>query len=717
MYTRLISGFLCGLLLGLFAEGQEAPDTAIRITVNLIQVDAVVTDSNRHHVTSLEAKDFEILQDAKPQKITQFAYIPIVPAQLTAVTAALAEKKTTLPTPTPPAVSGPRHVQRTIVLMVDDLGLSFESMTQVRRAVKNFVDQQMQPGDLVAIVRTGAGMGALEQFTSNKRQLYAAIEGVRYNGVARQGIQDLTADPERRAEERLNEFRESILSVGTLGAIEFVVNGLSELPGRKSVILFSDGMRLMTTEGGPIKMVGSNQRVLDSLRRLTDLCNRSSVVIYTIDPRGVASLGLTAADQLSSSPGGQGRDTLSAPAETVDQLDREPVVGQVSAALSKRSQDFSNTQEGLNYLAHETAGLFVHNTNDISAALNQVLEDQSGYYLIGYTPDASTFDEKAARPLFHTITVRVKRRGIHVRTRTGFYGVPDQAAHPAHRTRGEQLMAALTSPFNGGGIHLRLTPLFANSPTKGSFIDSLLYVDARDLTFADQPDDWHTSTLNVAVMTFDIDGDEVDRSDSTFNIRVHGGEVKHAIENGLIFSLNHTIKKAGAYQLRCAVRDAASERVGSASQFIDVPDLSKGRLSLSGLLVSGPQPDKPEAHAEPQAGTDPLGSPAVRNFKPGSRLAWALSIMNAQIDFPTHLPRLCLQLRIFHDGKEVFSGKTLPVNVEEQVDLKRIFAGGQLQLGAKMEPGEYVLQAVVTDNLAKEKVRTATQSMDFEVAP
>lgn len=155
------------------------------------------------------------------------------------------------------------------------------------------------------------------------------------------------------------------------------------------MILFSDGMRLMITERGPIKMVGTNQRVLDSLRRLTELCNRSSVVIYTIDPRGVASLGFTAADQLSSSPSGQGSDRLSEPAETVDQLDREPVVGQVSAALSKRSQDFSNTQEGLNFMAHETGGLFVHNTNDISAALNQVLEDQSGYYLIGYTPDAA----------------------------------------------------------------------------------------------------------------------------------------------------------------------------------------------------------------------------------------------------------------------------------------------------------------------------------------
>jgi VWFA-related protein len=717
MHTRLISGLHGCLLLGLFAAGQEAPDTTIRITVNLVQVDAVVTDSNGRAVTSLEAKDFEILQDGKPQKITHFAYIPTLPAQPAAVSAAVAENKVTPPVPMPPAVLRPSQVRRTIVLMVDDLGLSFESMDRVRRALKNFVDQQMQPGDLVAILRTGAGVGALQQFSSDKRQLYAAINRVKYNAVARQGIRDLTADPEVRAEARLNEFRENVLSMGTLGAIQFVVNGLRELPGRKSVILFSDSMRLFTREQGPMNMVGTNQTVIGSLQRLTDLCNRSSVVMYTIDPRGVASLGFTAADQSGRVTGDQASTAVPARAETVDQLDGDGFASEVSAALSKRGQDFLNTQEGLNYLAHDTGGLFVHNTNDISAALNQVLDDQSGYYLIGYTPDASTFDEKANRPLFHKISVRVKHRGLRVRTRTGFYGVPDRAAHPALRTRGEQLMAALTSPFNGSGIHLRLTPLFANSATKGSFIDSLVYVDAHDLTFAGQPDDWHTAVLDVAVMTFDDNGAEVDRSESTFNIRVHGEEFKQAIKNGLMFSLNHPIKKAGAYQLHCAARDAASERVGSASQFIEVPDLGKGQLALSGLLVSGPAPDGPEANAGRQAGTDPLESPAVRDFKPGHRLAWALSIMNAQIDPATHLPDLGLQLRMTHDGKEVYSGKTLPVNVQKQADLKRIFAGGQMQLGTKMEPGEYVLQAVVTDNVAKKKYQTATQSMDFEVTP
>src|SRR5262249_41072027 len=154
----------------------------LRVTVNLVQVDAVVTDSKGKPVTDLTADDFEILQDGKRQKITKFSYI-----------------STALPTPTtvapkppgpppPPVRLRPSQVRRTIALVVDDLGLSFESTAQIRSALKKFVDQQMQPGDLVAIIRTGAGMGALQQFTSDKRQLYAAIERVKHNMMGRGGV-------------------------------------------------------------------------------------------------------------------------------------------------------------------------------------------------------------------------------------------------------------------------------------------------------------------------------------------------------------------------------------------------------------------------------------------------------------------------------------------------------------------------------------------------
>src|SRR5438270_87781 len=89
--------------------------------------------------------------------------------------------------PVPPARLRPGQVRRTVALVVDDLGTSFESLAYVRQALKKFVDQQMQPGDLVAIMRTSAGMGALQQFTNDKRLLYRAIEHVRWYPQGRSG--------------------------------------------------------------------------------------------------------------------------------------------------------------------------------------------------------------------------------------------------------------------------------------------------------------------------------------------------------------------------------------------------------------------------------------------------------------------------------------------------------------------------------------------------
>jgi hypothetical protein len=82
--------------------------------------------------------------------------------------------------PLPPTKLHPEDVRRTIALVIDDLGLSFRSTYDVRNALKKFVDQQMQPGDLVAIIRTSGGIGALQQFTADKRQLHAAIERVNW---------------------------------------------------------------------------------------------------------------------------------------------------------------------------------------------------------------------------------------------------------------------------------------------------------------------------------------------------------------------------------------------------------------------------------------------------------------------------------------------------------------------------------------------------------
>ena len=677
-------------------QSEPAPSTGLvlRISVALVQVDAVVTDSKGRLVTDLKAGDFEILQDGKPQKITNFSYIQ-APGSVRPAVAVRQAVRPGAP-PAPPRKLRPDQVRRTIALVVDDLGLGFESTARVRDALKKFVDEQMQPGDLVAIIRTAAGMGALQQFTSDKRLLYAAIERVRFNPFGRTSIGTFGAirsGEQTDSDVRMDEFREEIYSVGTLGAVRYIVTGLKELPGRKSVILFSDNMRIFNSEG-------ANQNVMDSLQMLTDLANRASVVIYSIDPRGLQVLGLTAEDDVSGMRGDQ-----------------------VHERVAKRSQDFFDSQEGMHYLARETGGLFIHNDNDLNGGLRQVLDDQAGYYLIGYHPDPSTFDEKTGRRKFHRVRVRVKRPGLQVRSRNGFFGVPEEGPkRPVYRTRDEQLLAAMTSPFAGGDISLKLTTVFTNGAKYGSYIHSLLHIDANDLKFVDDEEGWKKTVADVLVITFGDNGQEVDRSNKTFTIRLKGETYKNCLKNGFVYALNHPIKKPGAYQMRVAVRDSQSKHVGSASQFIEVPDVKKGRLALSGLVLKNfIEQAKPAAAADaaqpegPVDEADPRGSPAMRMFRAGKALTYGYQVLNAKVDSKSKRPNVEAQMHLFRDGKEVYSGKPVVIDGTGQTDLRRLITGGRLQLGSRMQPGEYVLQVVVNDKLAKEKYRTAAQWMDFEV--
>jgi hypothetical protein len=90
-------------------------------------------------------------------------------------------------------------------------------------------------------------------------------------------------------------------------------------------------------------------------------------------------------------------------------------------------------------------------------------------------------------------------------------------------------------------------------------------------------------------------------------------------------------------------------------------------------------------------------------------------IFNAQSDKAQAKPQLLAQVRIFRDGRQIFTGKEIPVSNLNQTDLKRITAGGMIQLGTEMVPGDYQLQVVVTDQLANQKRRVATQWIDFQI--
>ena len=181
------------------------------------------------------------------------------------------------------------------------------------------------------------------------------------------------------------------------------------------------------------------------------------------------------------------------------------------------------------------------------------------------------------------------------------------------------------------------------------------------------------------------------------------------------------MKQPGAYQLRFAVRDADTEHIGSASEFVEVPEVDKGmRLAVSGLVAAGYEPPPP-AGAAGAIGTaedyepNPELSPAVRRFRRGTRMDFGYVIYNARTDKSTGRPRLMTQVRLFRDGKQVFASDAEPFDPGTQIDLKRLTATGRLRLGGDLTPGEYLLQVIVTDALAPEREGTVTQWTDFEI--
>jgi VWFA-related protein len=732
-------------------QQQNGDEDVVRITTNLVQVDAVVTDKEGRQVTDLKPEEFEVTEDERPQTITNFSYVYTNPTntnQAQPVTAASVAGVR-------PARVRPEDVRRTIVIVVDDLGMSSESISAVRSALRKFVDEQMQPGDLVSIVRTTGGVGALQQFSMDKARLLTAISRLRWfpQGRAASSAMNQSA----------GDMPSGICNTVecTLRALSFIVAALRNMPGRKSLLLFSDSFTvfestrnsdLARSEKGLDKpdvealkgpsmtedVVGKlvEQRIdgiqnnnvfmneqkqlanpVALLASLIESANRASVVVYTIDPRGLQSYNPTAE---SGSKGMLVKDT-------------EPT--KFGEQFGNRTQTFWETQVGLGYVAKQTGGFLISNTNDLGRGLQRIMSDLRGYYLIGYRPSGETFGKAGERGRFHSIKIRVKRPGLRVRSRNGFYGVTEEERRADPTSRSEILLAALNSPFQAGDINLRLTSLFSNDPRSGSFMRSLLYVDVSGFSFKPDAEGWQTASMEVLAMTFSEAGEEIEKMARAETLQAKGATFQRLLRNGLVYSFDIPVKKPGSYQLRIAVRDPATDRIGTATQLIEIPDLAKGRLALSGIYARGVDASTPTGadasnadavgllSAAPKIGgadnaldeTGAQPSAAARRLRGGMALDYSYVIFNARRDRSNNQPQLKIQLRLFRNGQQVWSRDAPQPDASKQADAARLVATGRLEITPELQPGEYVLQVVVTDTLSGNQSATVSQWIDFEV--
>lgn len=684
----------------------SAPDDDIvRITTNLVQVDVVVTRSGKV-VTDLTANDFEIFEDGKRQTITNFLYVSNVSktSNVVAMPPATSTKNNNISAPPPPRVEL-NEARRIMALVIDDLGLSAESMTQVRKQLGKFVDEQMQPNDLVAIIRTGADIGALQQFTNDKRLLHEAIKQTQWNACSRVGPSVFrpmeTIPVPRPANTGSACGSESVRS--TLRSLQFILRAMGELPGRKSMVLFSDSIprqeqEVMIEDDDPGRQF-DDRDYYGLLQRLAEIAIRNSVVIYGVDTQGLQFAGPTAADSIRNTDL-SGRPT------------NQSINDQLNAMRRARALELIRRREGADVLSKDTGGFSIRNSNDFQ--LNRVMDDQQGYYLLGYRPSTDTFNRH-----FHHISAKVKRSGLSIRTRKGFYGFTEDDASRLSPTQTNKTDVALVSPFHAHDIAIDLATVFAKDPTLGLLLRSFLYIDAKNLTFEDDGEGWRKVTVEMRGMIFGNNGRPMDEILVTPTVRLRQTTYEQALRDGLLLRFDLPVKRPGSYQLRVTARDPISSRIGSAGQFVTVPDPIR-EFSTSGVVLSSATEEKiltisaplfSENAIEAKVEAKLTRNPVNRRFKAGTNLIFGFVIYNA--DTSAGSPQLTINAKLFREGKLIDSANGLRVNVAGQKDLTRISTTGVVYLKPELEPGRYFLQLITIDS--GKKSNQAVQWVDFEV--
>ena len=553
------------------AQTSSTPDTAplVRFGPSLVQIDAVVTGRDGRRITTLTADDFEVLQDGKPQTITQFS-----------------------------SADAPA---RRIAILVDDIYMPLADHQATRRALARFIDEQLSAEDRMAVVYTSHGSSALRQFTADASLLHRALDEMYWKPPASTPV--------------------AFPGMSLAGLLTDALWELGSLPGRKALVVIAPAGRTQ----------------LADVRGLADRAGRAAVVVYTIEAGG----------------------TQSSPSEDTWAM-----------------------------LASATGGLALHDSSAAFDQLREAWEDARSYYLIGWNPGADAFHAPPNRIVdYHRVQIRARDKSMRVRTRAAYAA---RAGTPMWPTA-----EPLLSPFHGGDLEVRLTAWFDRQQAAGSYVRSLIHIDAKGLRFEPDGDGCRKARLEISRALWAVDPGipQSDRINSQpLNVRACGGDAELMRREGLIAAAEDRVPTPGAYQVRVAVRNAGAEEVGTATQFLAIPDLKRGGLTIAGLTMwSGNAPAAPEADVSYRL-PDP-GDPGVRRFRTGDEVHYGFRILGGT-------PTSEVRLRILRDGQEVYGLARAPME-------------GVLPL-AGLAPGSYLLGVVASGGTTRKPLR-AEEWLSFTV--
>jgi len=738
------------------AQGQVNPTPqpttqdieVVRVSTDLVQTDVMVFDKNGQFVDGLQRDQFELRVDGKPQPLSLFDRV-VSGSQKEAEPDS---RKTSAMGSTPSGSNAERR-GRTLIFFIDDLHLSAASVLRTHQAILAFIEKEMNAGDQVAIASASGQIGFLQQFTDNKAVLRAAIgrlnhrpytitdsgatmtmteytalrvdqgdrDAIEYYATQllketnvkipgagglgpprggpvgqapREGLSfGMTRESaERMIKERANVMLKQAGAVtnNTLLGLESLMRSSAQLPGRKLVFLFSDGFFLNDRNTG----------FGDKLKQITDAALRTGAVIYALDARGLVSM----TDVSNNRPDPEGH------------LSRSNI-GELAAS-----------QDPLFALAEDTGGRALLNSDELKGAVTRALKETSNYYLLAWRPS----DEEQKTKTYKRIEVsvvghpelvvklpkgymqsqadaemaRLDANGNHAASLTRPSSPPAKDGPAAANSVDAELRKTLAAPVVRHALPTMVSVTFLDTPNNGPIITASVQAATAGLDYG--ADNKEAAAIDLAGVVLNDQG----KTAATFKTRLNVTHLdsQQQSDAGVIYTYK-TPLAPGLYQVRAVARDQKSGKVGSASQWIEIPDLSNHQLTLSSLLLGAQVVDRraDTAASEPQV----LFS-VDRRFKKSSQLGFWIFTYNAtRGSNPASTPELTAEIEVLNNanGQAVMKSPVRKLDLTGMSDLQRIPFGSQFSL-ASLPAGRYELNVKITDQIARS---SASQRLSFQV--
>ncbi len=572
------------------ATEQPAEEQPVfRAGINFVRVDVIATDKQGNPVTDLTQDDFEVLEDNKRQAVETFRLVKVESQQLIEAVSPIRSRNDE-------ENAAANENSRIFVFFLDDYHVRLGNSMASRRPLTEFVQNQVAPSDLLAVMYPLAPLDTvvLTRDHASIIRILERFEGRKFNYTPRNSAEERYA---QQPTEIVEQIRRQV-SLSALEGLSVKLGALRE--GRKAIILVSEGytallppqMRDANAQmpglGNPNRsnpMAGENNiyedrakfsASLDVQRELQEVfnaANRTNTAIYSVDPRGLAT----------------------------GEFDINENVN-----FKTSNESLTATQDTLRILSDETDGRAIVNRNDLAKGMQQIMRDSSAYYLLGYNSTQAPQDGK-----FHAIRVRVKRPGIQVRARKGYWALsPTETAtalappKPGPPPAINRALATLATP-NARFVRTWVgTSAGEGGKTKVTFVWEPL---------PQAPGVRRGAPRDVSLLVASPSGDVVFRGDvggaATANGDGNGNTAAGPLGGspGAIVSFD---APPGRLELRMTVRGTDKETLDTEDREITVPDLTAAevRLGTPRLFIARNarefQQLSQDASARPTAGRD-----------------------------------------------------------------------------------------------------------------